>query len=93
MNTDPDPDPVHKIWHWLDDRLAIEETLKGQGWFNYIRFPYEDHVKPRITSVLIRAIRAVNRHKNRSLAWELHDLADEYDPRPTGKWSEGGTRR
>lgn len=35
----------------------------------------------------IALIRFSERHKDRELARELHDIADQYDPRPTGQWA------
>lgn len=39
-----------------------------------------------ITTLALRAVRAVNRHKNECLSYELHRLADHYARRPTGQW-------
>ncbi len=36
--------------------------------------------------LLLWILQATNPHKSRGLAWELHRIADLYDPRPTGRW-------
>lgn len=38
--------------------------------------------------LLLWLLSHVEQCKSRCLAWRLHDIADRYDPRPTGKWSE-----
>ena len=40
----------------------------------------------KATKFLLWFIQKINKSKDRSLAMELHDLADQYDPRPTGEW-------
>lgn len=41
---------------------------------------------PVLTAVLLWALRKVNPHKDNRLAHKLHDMADQYDTRPTGAW-------
>ena len=36
------------------------------------------------TPLLLRAIRLLNSYKDESLAWRLHDLAENYERRPPG---------
>ena len=52
----------------------LKEWLKE--WCNY-----------NLTSWTIWLIKIVNPYKDRMLSNRLHDLADWYDPRPTGEWS------
>jgi len=36
---------------------------------------------------LLWIIRRSFKHKDRTLSYQLHNLADEYNPRPERKWS------
>lgn len=44
------------------------------------------HLRPPATNVIIKLLLQVNQHKNNALARRLHNIADEYDTRPTGRW-------
>lgn len=46
-----------------------------------------DCVRERLIHMLLWGLRRVEPCKNRALAVLLHDVADRYDPRPTGQWS------
>ena len=39
-----------------------------------------------LTEFLVWLIRCVNPSKDNVLSRRLHDVADEYDTRPTGQW-------
>lgn len=50
---------------------------------NQIKFFFID----KLTDSLLWFLRKLNRHKDNSLAYRLHSIADEYDTRPSGLWS------
>jgi hypothetical protein len=41
-----------------------------------------------VTRVLLFILQKINPHKDRTLAWRLHDIADQYDTRPSGQWRQ-----
>lgn len=43
-------------------------------------------IRRMLVHFAIWLIQKAERHKDRHLSWELHRIADRYDPRPTGEW-------
>ena len=39
-----------------------------------------------LTAWLLKLLRVLNPYKDNGLSQQLHDIADEYDTRPTGEW-------
>lgn len=49
----------------------------------YVRYWIAD----RVTPALIHLIQVLNPSADNKLSRQLHQVADEYDTRPTGEWS------
>jgi len=43
-------------------------------------------MREKLTDLLLFLVRRINRYKDRCLSKRLHDIADQYDPFPTGEW-------
>ena len=50
--------------------------------------PLKFRIIEKTTDFLMWLIHILNRYKDRNLSVRLHDLADNYDTRPTGQWSK-----
>jgi hypothetical protein len=51
-----------------------------------VAYNSKEYARDKLTNSAIHIVTLLNRYKDRSLAFRLHDLADQYDPRPTGQW-------
>ena len=75
---------------------AISKILDGRSLTEFCRdeiaaewnarYDEREWVRSHLTDFLLWSLRRVNRYKDRCLARRLHNIADEYDPRPTGEW-------
>ncbi len=51
-----------------------------------VRFRLGEHLRVNLTKVFIKGIQFINTSKDRTLAYELHNLAGLYQPRPKEGW-------
>lgn len=47
-----------------------------------------ERLRRMLTDAAVWAIRRLNPSKDNGLSMRLHDLADQYDTRPTGQWEK-----
>lgn len=45
------------------------------------------YLQVKTTDVLLYLMKQINKGKDRTLSHLLHNIADEYDPRPTKQWT------
>lgn len=68
--------------------MSVRERIKEElQWLVISRWQaLRFRLQPPVTDVILKLLLQVNQSKDRSLSWRLHNIADEYDPRPTGQW-------
>jgi len=66
----------------LEDFWTWQVAARWQAFM----FPVREHTWGLRLGVVRLVCKTLFRCRDRSLAHELHALADTYDPRPTGEW-------